>query len=117
MRRFRRRHLVACIAATTVWSACGGSSDTASEPAPSGEVVETPAASNVPADAEAPIGPVALLPSQVDLVGDAVVAEAEIESNLLPSVVLDDLSTGRKVNFRNLIPQQLPVLLWMWAPN
>ena len=42
---------------------------------------------------------------------------AEIDTNLLPSVVVDDLNNGRKVNFRNLVPQDKPVLLWMYAPH
>ena len=42
---------------------------------------------------------------------------AEIDTNILPSVVVDDLNNGRKVNFRNLVPQDKPVLLWMYAPH
>ena len=37
---------------------------------------------------------------------------AEIDTNRLPSVVVDDLTNGRKVNFRNLVPQEKPILLW-----
>lgn len=107
-----RRVFAAFPALALTLAACnGGNPDSTAEPAT--DVATTPAtAPPSPAD-----GPITLLPSQVDLLGDTVVPEAEIPSNLLPAVVLDDLSSGRKVNFRNLIPQELPVLLWMWAPS
>jgi len=107
-----RRTLAALTALAVTLAACGGGTDDATAP----PIDETPA--SAPAStAPPPARPVALLPSQVDLRSDSVLPEAEIESNLLPSVVLDDLSAGRKVNFRNLVPQDLPVLLWMWAPS
>ena len=56
-------------------------------------------------------------PGYVDLVGPDVVPAAEIDTNILPSVVVDDLNNDRKVNFRNLVPQDKPVLLWMYAPH
>lgn len=83
---------------------------------------EAPAGTEAAAEGtEAPVTPAArstLGPDgRVDLVGADVVPEAEVESNPLPSVVLDDVQGARKVNFRNLIPQDRPVLLWMWAPH
>ncbi len=65
----------------------------------------------------APAAPAATGAGFVDLVGPDVVPAAEIDTNMLPSVVVDDLTTDRKVNFRNLVPQDKPVLLWMWAPH
>lgn len=114
-------------AETSATGTAGGSSadgDTATEPsnpAPVGE--STPGAEPAGADAEtapdadpgaAPVGSSAGL---VDLVGPDVVAASEIETNELPDVVVDDVSTGRQVNFRNLVPQDKPILLWMWAPH
>jgi hypothetical protein len=32
-------------------------------------------------------------------------------------VVVDDLGNGREVNFENLVPQEKPILLWMYAPH
>lgn len=46
----------------------------------------------------------------------AVRAESEIETNLLPDLVVDNLTTDAKVNLRNIVPNDLPILLWMWAP-
>ncbi len=123
MRRLRPWSSLA-VAGTIVLSACGGGDDRGSESA--GEplpAVDDAAGSAADVDADggtdaaAAEVPVALTGTQVDLVGTDVVAEAEIATNLLPSVVLDDVSTGRKVNFRNLIPQDKPVLLWMYAPH
>jgi len=98
-----------------VLAACGAGDggDDAVEVRPA---AETPA--NASADAAGtPVDPSQLLPTQVDLIGEAVQPSSEIESNLLPAVVLDDVTTGRKVNFRNLVPQDKPILLWMYAPH
>jgi hypothetical protein len=32
-------------------------------------------------------------------------------------VVVNDINTGRDVNFGILIPHEKPILLWMWAPQ
>jgi len=114
MRRQRSRRLVLLAAgASIVLAACGGGDGEDADALPSAET---------PADAEsdastAPVDPTQLLPTQVDLIGEAVQPSSEIESNLLPAVVLDDVTTGRKVNFRNLVPQDKPILLWMYAPH
>ena len=105
-----------------VLSACGGGDDGDAAEGESLPAVDDTSGTDVSADggtdaAGATEQPVTLTGSQVDLVGTEVVADAEIATNLLPSVVLDDVTTGRKVNFRNLIPQGKPVLLWMYAPH
>ncbi|MEM9039304.1 MAG: hypothetical protein AAGD33_05350 [Actinomycetota bacterium] len=86
-----------------------GSADSAGEPA-----ADEPAAD----DAAAPgLRSTRLDDGRIDLIGPDVDAAADVESNLLPSVVVDDLQTGAKVNFRNVAPQNLPILLWMYAPH
>lgn len=42
--------------------------------------------------------------------------ESDVESNPLPSVEVDDVGQGRRVNARNIFPAERPVMLWMWAP-
>jgi hypothetical protein len=92
----RRRVTAGLVAGTLLLAACGGvdESSDAGEPA------------------AAPTGP-----ATVDLVSADVLPESDFEGNLLPSVIVDDINTGRKVNFRNLVPQEKPILLWMWAPH
>jgi len=41
---------------------------------------------------------------------------SEIETNILPDVVVDNLILNNKANLRNVIPSDKVVLLWMWAP-
>ncbi len=104
------------MAAALVVAACGGDSDSsdagagseAGEPLPAIDPGDEPATETEAAASSA---------AYVDLVGPDVLPAAEIETNVLPSVVVDDLNNGRKVNFRNLVPQDKPVLLWMWAPH
>ncbi len=52
-----------------------------------------------------------------DLGGPTVAAASDIESNPLPDLVIDNVSTGQKANLRNILPAEKPVLLWMWAPH
>lgn len=107
-------------------AACGGGSDSGADGSGdavsgAGSSVPTDRASSnssgeqIPPDAAQDAAPTGA--GVVDLVGPDVIESADIETNLLPSVVLDDVSTGRKVNFRNLVPQDKPILLWMWAPH
>lgn len=118
MRRLRPRRLVPLAAGTAlVLAACGGGGDGGDDAV---EVLPPAAEAGTDTDADtgsAAVDPSQLLPTQVDLIGEAVQPSSEIESNLLPAVVLDDLTTGRKVNFRNLVPQDKPILLWMYAPH
>ena len=114
-----RRTLPALVAAgAIVLAACGGGDDGESGDAalPAADDATGQAADAASAD-EGPTPVAELLPTQVDLIGTEVLPAAEIDTNLLPPVVLDDVTTGRKVNFRNLVPQDKPVLLWMYAPH
>lgn len=106
----RRRVTAGLVAGTLLLAACGGS-DEASD-AGSGEALPE-------VDESTDTGTATAAPSAsaVDLVGTDVLPESDVESNLLPNVIVDDINTGRKVNFRNLVPQEKPILLWMWAPH
>ena len=42
---------------------------------------------------------------------------ADIDANQLPDVVVDDVGAGNKVNLRNVVPADTPILLWMYAPH
>ena len=101
-----------------VLAACGGGSDstTSADTQPVADVVDGAADGAAEANGDA-AGAVADGPGLVDLVGPDVIGTAEIETNPLPSVVIDDVTNGRKVNFRNLVPQEKPILLWMYAPH
>jgi hypothetical protein len=104
------------VAATLVIAACGGGSDSTDSSAQAGAPLPAvDAGDESPTETQA--APTVAGAGYVDLVGPEVVPSAEIETNVLPSVVVDDLNNDRKVNFRNLVPQDKPVLLWMWAPH
>ena len=52
-------------------------------------------------------------------VADAVAIDpaADLATNLLPDLVVDNLNDDNKVNLRNYGVGDKPVLLWMWAPH
>jgi hypothetical protein len=52
-------------------------------------------------------------------VADAVSVDpaADLETNLLPDLVVDNLNDGNKVNLRNFGVGDKPILLWLWAPH
>jgi hypothetical protein len=114
--RRRGRLAAGAVAAALILAACGGGSDAsgsgaeAGEPLPEADAVDE-------SSTEGNAAPAAVGAGYVDLVGPDVIPAAEIDTNILPSVVVDDLNNGRKVNFRNLVPQDKPVLLWMYAPH
>ena len=91
-----RRLGAALVAGAFVLSACGGGDD--------GGGTQLPAA-------ESPdfLGR--------DLGGETVDAASEIPTNQLPDLVVDNVSTGTKVNLRNVVPSDRPILLWMYAPH
>ena len=99
-----------------ILAACGGGSDSSGSGAEAGEPLPEADAGD-DSSTESDAAPAAVGAGYVDLVGPDVVPAAEIETNLLPNVVVDDLGNARKVNLRNLVPQEKPVLLWMWAPH
>jgi hypothetical protein len=93
----------------------GGATDveTADGEALDGESAADEPETEVPADGVA----TTVTDGKVNLVGAEVIDAANIVTNLLPDVVVDDLTNDRKVNFRNLVPQDKPILLWMYAPH
>jgi len=107
----RRRVTAGLVAGTMLLAACGGSDE--GSDAGSGEAL--PAVDESSDSGEA--APAAAAATVVDLVGTDVLPESEFDANLLPNVIVDDINTGRKVNFRNLVPQEKPILLWMFAPH
>jgi hypothetical protein len=121
----RRRLAAGAVAGTMILAACGGGGDSdqgASNAQPADALPEVDAAATDGADAAeaspaADATPAAAGDGFVDLFGTDVVDGANIESNLLPDVVVNDLTNGREVNFRNLVPQEKPILLWMYAPH
>lgn len=110
----RRRVTAGLVAGTLLLAACGGSdSGDAGEALPAADAAGDSSTEQAAADtAVAPAGS-----ARLDLVGAEVIPAAEVASNLLPSVIVNDLNTGQEVNFRNLVPQEKPILLWMWAPH
>ncbi len=44
-------------------------------------------------------------------------AESDFAENMFPDLLVDDIRSGAKVNFRNVFPADRPVLIWAWAPH
>jgi ABC-type oligopeptide transport system substrate-binding subunit len=91
MKQSRIRLTAAAAAAAFAVVACGGSENVES----SGEDVST-----------------------VEIT-DAVAVDpaADLATNLLPDLVVDNLNDDNKVNLRNYGVGDKPILLWMWAPH
>ena len=70
---------------------------------------------NDPADAAA-AGDRRVVPG-VDLGTADVDPASDVPTNPFPDLVVDDVRRGKKVNLRNLLPADDPVLLWLWAPH
>jgi hypothetical protein len=53
------------------------------------------------------------------VVADVLVVEpgADLATNLLPDLVVDNLNDDNKVNLRNFGVGDKPILIWMWAPH
>jgi hypothetical protein len=53
------------------------------------------------------------------VVADAVAIDpaADLATNLLPDLVVDNLNDDNKVNLRNYGVGDRPILIWMWAPH
>ena len=121
VRRIRGRLAALGVGAAMVLAACGGSDDMSSGAVASGGVGPAEDVSAVPSDAasesQADGGGDVLTTGGVDLGDETVAPAAEIETNRFPDLVVDDVGRGKKVNLRNLIPADKPVLLWMYAPH
>jgi len=89
-RSARSRLAAAAVGSTLLLAACGG-----------GESSSQPAGSTL----IAPPDVVELDPA------------ADTAANQLPDVVVDDVGAGNKVNLRNVVPADKPILLWMYAPH
>lgn len=87
----RTRYAAATVAAAFALAACGGGD--------SGSSAE----------------PTEQLPAVADDV--ALRPESDIATNLLPDLVVDNLNEDNKVNLRNIVPSDRPIVLWMWAPH
>jgi hypothetical protein len=90
-----------------VLAACGGGGDSGGDAA--GED-----SSRAGSDAEAATEAESV-PTPADEL--SVTPESEIETNVLPDVVVDNVTLGNQVNLRNVSPSDKVQLVWMWAPN
>lgn len=115
-RSFRARLLAASVGGVLLLTACGGGGDggdSADGAAADGGATADGATADGEADsAESDV----FTTAGVDLGGVEVDPASEIETNLFPDLVVDDIGRGKKVNIRNIVPSDKPVLLWMWAP-
>lgn len=96
-----RRVVAAAVAGAFLLAACGGGDD-------AGDAAGDASVENSDDEAGGSERPADQL--EVDPASD-------IATNVLPDVVLDDVGAGTKVNLRNVVPSDEPVLIWMWAPN
>ena len=95
-RSARIKIAAATVAGVLLLAACGGGDSTDSGAAADG----------LPADG---------LPAVADDV--ALDPAADVATNLLPDLVVDNLNDDNKVNLRNYGVGDKPILLWMWAPH
>ena len=121
------------VTATLALSACGGSSDDAASTenaggaandtlpmasaAPSDPGAASPSPTTGDPDAAVPSASTDDAPGAVPSDPTAVQPNSDIDTNVLPDVVVDNVTTSTKVNLRNVIPADTPVLIWMWAPH
>ena len=103
----RSRVVSAALAGAFVLAACGGGGDSGGDAA--GE--DSSSAGN---DAEAATEAESV-PAPADEL--SVAPESDVETNVLPDVVVDNVTLGNQVNLRNVSPSDKVQLVWMWAPN
>jgi hypothetical protein len=85
-------------------SGCGGSGGDQVVTSPSQATGSTlPSISAAAPDGSAP-GPTTSAPSRTG-------------AGVLPSVSVDDVGAGTKVDLASLSPSSQPLLVWMWAPH
>lgn len=108
---------VAATAGVLVLAACGGGGGGESESGgeSAGESADVPAAEAGEAAGASEAGEATEF-AGVDLGSETLDPASDVPTNLFPDLVVDDVSRGKKVNLRNLIPSEKPVLVWMWAP-
>ena len=110
-RSFRARLLAASVGGVLLLAACGGGGG-------GGDSADGANADGGSTDIEAESAETEIYTTAgVDLGGVEVDPASEIETNLFPDLVVDDIGRGKKVNIRNIVPSDKPVLLWMWAPH
>lgn len=117
----RGRSVAALAGAVLLLAACGGGGSEDGAAGAGAEATE-PTASTADGETGGDAASNEAVPARtgaglLDLGGPEVEASSDTEVNLLPDVVVDDLTNDRKVNFRNLVPQDKPILLWMYAPH
>ena len=103
--------------------------DAADGSEPAGDVAEPETAEAPPEDDDAaePAEPVATEapapePAAEPVVGGRLFApevqpDAQFDGNPFPDLVVDDIGKDAKVNLKNVLPSDRPVLLWAWAPH
>ncbi|MEM9515847.1 MAG: hypothetical protein AAGA42_13435 [Actinomycetota bacterium] len=95
--QMNRRHFAGLVAGGAVLAACGSDSESDDAASESGAADE----------------PTGTAPPD-DFIVDP---ESNIDTNVLPDLVVDNVSDGNKINLRNTFPADQPVLLWMYAPH
>ena len=104
------------VVAVLTLAACGssggddGADDAGSGSAPVGEPEEAAAPEESAGGDSGAVPGVDLGSAQVDPASD-------VPTNPFPDLVIDDVRRGTKVNLRNRLPAENPVLLWLWAPH
>ena len=120
-RSLRARLLAASVGGVLLLAACGGGGDggdSAGGATADGATADGATADGATADGEAESAEADVFTTAgVDLGGVEVDPASEMETNLFPDLVVDDIGRGKKVNIRNIVPSDKPVLLWMWAPH
>jgi hypothetical protein len=99
------------------------------EPQADATAAETPAtdsaaSDNAETDSDGTDGrePESVEPPLAGMLGGRQLAEvlddgSNVETNLLPDLLVDDVTREVKANLRNVFPAERPVLMWMWAPH
>ena len=99
-RRAAIRLSAGAAAVVLIAAACGGDSEPSAEEAAAREEAAA-----------------AALADAIDLGGEDVDPAYDTATNLFPDLVVDDVSRGKKVNLRNIVQGEKPLLVWMYAPH
>lgn len=91
-------------------------SDTATaEPPSDTTLAEVPASEPPATDTPAPILAEPVIGGR--LFATDVQPNAQFDANPFPDLVVDDIGKDARVNIKNILPSDRPVLLWAWAPH